>query len=80
MLTLFVVPKPIRDRLGFRADSDLEIVETLDSVGLKPIEVLPSMIKIDGLWVHSGKTLPSFDLDQAIREDREDRIRKLAGF
>lgn len=59
-----ILPKPIRDRLGFRADSDLEMVETVDGVVLKRIEVRPSMIQIDGLWVHSGKTPPSFDIDR----------------
>jgi len=32
-----------------------------------------------GLWVHTGKLPPGFDIVQAIRDDRDDRIRKLAG-
>ncbi len=75
-----ILPKPIRDRLGFRADSDLEMVETVDGLVLKRIEDRPSMIKVDGLWVHTGKTPLNFDIVQAIREDREERIRKVAGF
>jgi len=71
-----VLPKPIRDRLGLRAGSDLEIEETAEGVTLKPSDRKPSMIKKQGLWVHTGKVPPGFDIVQAIREER---IRKLAG-
>jgi len=74
-----VLPKPIRDRLGLHEGSDLEIQETLEGLTLRPTERQPSMVKEHGLWVHTGKLPPGFDTVQAIREDREDRIRKLAG-
>ena len=74
-----ILPKPVRDRLGLREGSDLEIVETPEGVVLKPTEHRPSMVKKQGLWVHTGKLPPGFDIVQAIRDDREDRIRKLAG-
>jgi AbrB family looped-hinge helix DNA binding protein len=74
-----ILPKPLRDRLGLRAGSDLEIQETAEGVVLKPIERQPSMIKKHGLWVHTGKVPPGFDIVQAIHDDREERIRKLAG-
>jgi AbrB family looped-hinge helix DNA binding protein len=74
-----VLPKPIRDRLGLHAGSDLEVEETPDGVTLKPSARQPSMIKKQGLWVHTGKVPAGFDIAQAIRDDREERIRKLAG-
>jgi AbrB family looped-hinge helix DNA binding protein len=74
-----ILPKPVRDRLGLQEGSSLEIVETSDGLVLKPVEPHPSMVKKHGLWVHTGKLPPGFDIVQAIREDREDRIRKLAG-
>ena len=74
-----ILPKPIRDRLGLHEGSDLEIIETAEGVMLKPTETRPSMVKKDGLWVHTGKVPPGFDIVQAIRDDREERIRKLAG-
>jgi AbrB family looped-hinge helix DNA binding protein len=77
-----ILPKPVRDRLGMHAGSDLEIQETPETpegVMLKPTESRPSMVKKQGLWVHTGKLPPGFDIVQAIRDDREDRIRKLAG-
>jgi len=30
-------------------------------------------------WVHAGKLPAGFDPAQAVRDDREERIRKLAG-
>jgi AbrB family looped-hinge helix DNA binding protein len=74
-----ILPKPVRDRLGLHEGSDLEIQETSEGVTLKPIERRPSMFKKQGLWVHGGKLPPGFDIVKAIRDDREDRIRKLAG-
>jgi AbrB family looped-hinge helix DNA binding protein len=74
-----ILPKPVRDRLGLRAGSDLEIEETAGGIVLRPAEQKPSMIKKQGLWVHTGKVAPGFDIVQAIRDDREERIRKLAG-
>ena len=74
-----ILPKPVRDRMGLREGSALELVETAEGVVLKPVEQSPSMVKIDGLWVYTGKVPHGFDIVQSIRDDREDRIRKLAG-
>ena len=74
-----ILPKPVRERLGLRADSDIEAQETAEGVTLRPIQPRPSMIKVDGLWVHTGKAAHGFDAVQAIRDDREERMRKLAG-
>jgi len=74
-----ILPKPLRDRLGLHAGSDLEILETAEGVVLKPAGRKPSMIKKQGLWVHTGQVPPGFDIVQAIRDEREERIRKLAG-
>lgn len=74
-----ILPKPVRDRLGLHEGSDLELEETPEGVMLKPVEVRPSMIKKKGLWVHTGKVPPGFDVVQAIRDQRDERIRKLSG-
>jgi AbrB family looped-hinge helix DNA binding protein len=74
-----ILPKPVRDRLGLHAGSELEMQETAEGVTLRSIEREPSMVKKDGLWVYTGKVPPGFDIVQAIRDDREERIRKLAG-
>ena len=74
-----ILPKPLRDRLGLREGSDLEILETPEGIILKPVEHQPSMIKKQGLWVHTGKVPAGYDIVQAIRDDHEERIRRLAG-
>jgi AbrB family looped-hinge helix DNA binding protein len=74
-----ILPKPLRDRLGLHEGSDLEMTETPEGVLLKPAEQQPSVVKKQGLWVYTGKLPPGFDSVKAIRDDREDRIRKLAG-
>ena len=74
-----ILPKPVRDRLGLHEGSDLEVEETPEGVMLKPVEARPSMVKKQGLWVHTGKVPPGFDVVQAVRDDRDDRIRKLSG-
>jgi AbrB family looped-hinge helix DNA binding protein len=50
-----ILPKPVRDRLGLREGSDLEIEEIPEGVTLKPTERRPSMVKKQGLWGHTGK-------------------------
>jgi AbrB family looped-hinge helix DNA binding protein len=73
-----VLPKPVRDRLGLREGSALELRETAEGVVLTAAERGPSMVKKQGLWVHTGKVPPGFDTVQLMRDDREERIRKLA--
>jgi AbrB family looped-hinge helix DNA binding protein len=74
-----ILPKPMRDRLGLHEGSDLEIHETAEGIVLRPVEHEPSMVKKQGLWIHTGSLPSGFDIVQAIHEDREERIRKLAG-
>jgi AbrB family looped-hinge helix DNA binding protein len=74
-----ILPKPVRERLGLHEGSDLEMQETPEGLMLTPAYRRPSMVKKDGLWIHTGKVPPGFDAVQAIRDDREDRIRKQSG-
>ncbi len=72
-----VVPKPLRDRLGFRPDTELEAVEQSGGVLLRPVEHRPSMIKVDGLWVHQGTPQNGANWDRVLRDVREERIDSL---
>ena len=74
-----LLPKQVRDRLGLHEGGDLEMTETPEGVLLKPHEVRPSMIKKGSFWVHTGKLPPGYDVVNAIKEDREERIRKIWG-
>lgn len=74
-----ILPKPVRDRLGLHAGSELEMQETAEGVTLRPAGQEPSMVKEKGIWVHTGKVPPGWDVVQAIKDDREERIRKQSG-
>jgi AbrB family looped-hinge helix DNA binding protein len=74
-----ILPKPVRDRLGLRAGSDLEIQETHEGVLLRPAERKPSLVRKGSFWVHTGEIPPGFDILKAIDEDQEERMRKAWG-
>ncbi len=69
-----VVPKPLRERLGFRPDTELEAIEQPDGVLLKHVQQRPSMIKVDGLWVHQGTAEPGANWDRVLEDVRQERI------
>ena len=74
-----ILPKPLRDRLGLHAGSSLEVIESAEGVVLKPVEEEPSMVKEGNTWVFTGKLPPGYDVLRAVEDDREERMRYLAG-
>jgi AbrB family looped-hinge helix DNA binding protein len=69
-----VVPKPLRERLGLKPDTELEALEQAGGLLLRAVEQRPSMIKIDGLWVHQGVAQPGAKWDRVVPDVREERI------
>jgi AbrB family looped-hinge helix DNA binding protein len=69
-----VVPKPLRERLGLKPGTELEIVDQPGGVLLRKVEERPALVKVDGLWVHRGVAQPGANWDRVIREAREERI------
>jgi AbrB family looped-hinge helix DNA binding protein len=69
-----VVPKPLRERLGFKPDTELVAIEQPEGVLLKRVEQRPSMIKVDGLWVHQGSAEPGANWERILEDVREERI------
>jgi len=69
-----VVPKPLRQRLGFKPVTKLEAIEQPEGVLLKRVEQRPSMIKLDGLWVHQGIAEPGANWEHILEDVREERI------
>jgi AbrB family looped-hinge helix DNA binding protein len=69
-----VVPKPLRERLGFKPDTKLETIEQPEGVLLKRVEQRPSMVKVDGLWVHQGSAEPGANWERILEDVREERI------
>ena len=72
-----VVPKPLRERLGLRPDTELEAVEQSGGVLLRPVEQRPSLVKVDGLWVHQGTPQNGANWDRVLADVRKERIYSL---
>ena len=74
-----VLPKPVRDRFGMKAGTDLEMQVTTEGVMLTPVQQRPSLVNRNGLLVHRGKLPKGHDWNRLIEDNREDQMRKLAG-
>lgn len=72
-----MVPKPIRQRLGLRPDTEIELVEQGDGLLLRAVAARPSLIKSEGVWVHTGQTNSPEELRHVVDESREERLRSL---
>ena len=68
-----VVPKRLRERLGFRPDSEIEVVEEPGGILLRPAQEKPSMVRVDGFWVHQGVAEPGANWDRVVEDVREER-------
>ena len=69
-----VFPKRLRERLGLKPDTELEAVEQSGGVLLRPLRQQPSMIQVNGLWVHRGKAEPGGSWERVLDDVREERI------
>lgn len=74
-----VVPKEIRERLGLRAGTDLDISETSEGLLIKPAHPQPPLAKEGRFLVHTGKLPRGYDILRVVEDDRDDRMRKLGG-
>ena len=74
-----VLPKPLRDKLGLKAGSELDLSEAETGILLTPIQEKPSLIRRNGLLIHTGKLPKGYRWDEILDHDREERIRKLGG-
>lgn len=72
-----VLPKPLRKRLGLALEADLEAVEQADGVLLRPVSQRPSMVQVDGLWIHQGTADPDANWDRVVEDVREERAESL---
>lgn len=73
-----MLPKPIRDRMGLRAGSEVAVEETAEGLTLK-VPKQSALKKIDGFWVYTGEIPAGWEILRAIEEDREERSRKAWG-
>ena len=72
-----VFPKPLRKRLGLGSEAELEAVEQPGGVLLRPMKQQPSMVKVDGLWIHQGAAEPGANWERVLDELREERTQSV---
>lgn len=70
-----VVPKPLRDRLGLKPDMALEVHEQADGMLLRVPVSHPTMVNVDGLWVHQGTAPSNTDWACVLEGVRDERLR-----
>lgn len=68
-----VLPRAIRERFGLTPDRDLEVIEQADGVLIRRLEQVPSMVKLDGFWVHQGTPEPGAQWERVVDDVREER-------
>ena len=74
-----VVPKAVRERLGLRKDSELQLEESGEMIMLKPVRQESAWVRDKRGWLVYTGTLPgNIDWDHLVQEDREARIREIA--
>lgn len=70
-----VIPKQLRDDLGLKPGSVLQLEEKDHEVILKPLYEEPQLVNKDGVLVFTGAA--AGDLTKAVRAHREKRLSKL---
>jgi AbrB family looped-hinge helix DNA binding protein len=75
-----VLPKKVRDRLGLRKDSQLELKESAEGIVLKPVDEVSLWRRENGRLVFHGHPSGRVDWNRLIEEDREERMRKIGGW
>jgi bifunctional DNA-binding transcriptional regulator/antitoxin component of YhaV-PrlF toxin-antitoxin module len=69
-----VFPKSLRKRFGLASEIELEAVDPPGGILLRPVMQQPSMIQVDGLWVHQGAADPVANSERVLDDIREERI------
>ncbi len=74
-----VVPKKVRDALRVRAGDRFFVEEMDDGIFLQPAFEEAHLVAKDGLWVMAGGTPSSRSAVDLVAEDRDKRMRYIAG-
>ncbi|MGH9446847.1 MAG: AbrB/MazE/SpoVT family DNA-binding domain-containing protein [Terriglobia bacterium] len=72
-----VFPRLLRKRLGLGPGLELEAVEEPGGLLLRPVKAQPSMVQVDGLWVHQATAEPGANWDRVVDDAREERIQSV---
>lgn len=79
-----LIPKAIRDRLGITPGTPLTVGVHDAGDGAPTLELRPeatddALTYVNGVLVHVGRLPPDFDTVEFIRQQRDERSRKLSG-
>ena len=75
-----IIPKPIRERHGFRDGTKFEVEESGESLRLTPVEVPARLEALENGWLVFHSDLPAtFDISEDIARARDDRDQRAAG-
>ena len=75
-----ILPKPVRDRLSLRKDSELELEETGEGVVLKLRAREQLWKRENGRLVFYGEPVGKVNWDRVVDDMREERIREIGGW
>lgn len=76
-----IVPKKVRERLGLKRDSELELEESAEAITLKPVRQESALVRDKYGWlVFTGTPVGHIDWDRLVEDEREERIRKIGGW
>ena len=71
-----VIPKRVREDLGLRVGSVLEIEERNDQIVLSVRREKPDLVREDGVLVYTGEAVG--DIERAVEVRRRSRVRDVA--
>ncbi|GAC1422357.1 MAG: AbrB/MazE/SpoVT family DNA-binding domain-containing protein [Acidobacteriaceae bacterium] len=76
-----ILPKKIREHMGVGAGLKVEVKETADGVLLTPARGKSGLVMKEGILILAGSAENSAEIDwnSLVADEREERIRKIAG-
>ncbi len=74
-----VLPKPVRVRMGLVEGAHLEATESADGILLRPVAHRPSLLKKNGVLVHTGKAPRGFDWERLTESVEDERMKDIVG-
>lgn len=72
-----VLPKPVRQRLGFKGGGTLALEQSSDGITLRRLRSGAKFAYERGVLVYIGRVPKGIDWEKLREDDREERIREL---
>ncbi len=72
------LPLPLLEKLGLGPGAEVDVQDTSDGLVVKRALPHSGLVKKMGRWVHTAKLPLGFDATQCVRDDRDERMDRLA--